>query len=76
MQYFGTQLLGADASRILYIFCGATDLTIQGVTVEGSVLAPDADITFNNGSINGTLVGSSLTGNGQSHVRLFGGCLP
>ena len=37
----------------------------------GSILAPKADIEFNNGHINGTLIAGSLSGTGESHLHLF-----
>lgn len=76
MQYFGFTLDGATAERIVWNFPQATSLTMQGVGVQGSVLAPRAAVQFNNGVIHGTLVASSLQGNGQSNRVSFTGCLP
>jgi choice-of-anchor A domain-containing protein len=76
MQFFGFALTGVDASRVVYHFPAATSLVMQGIGVEGSILAPLADVQFNNGQINGTLVARSLQGNGQSNLGLFAGCLP
>jgi choice-of-anchor A domain-containing protein len=76
MQYFGFTLDGATAERIVWNFPQATSLTMQGVGVQGSVLAPRAAVQFNNGVIHGSLVASSLQGNGQSNRVSFTGCLP
>ncbi len=75
-QYMGFSLSGVTRDHVLYNFPEATSLILQGVGVEGSVLAPFADVQFNNGQINGTLVSRTLQGNGQSNDGLFGGCLP
>lgn len=68
-----TNLSGATANDVLYNFGTATSLTISGVGVKGSVLAPWADVSFDNGHIDGTLVAGSLAGNGESHRFLFDG---
>jgi choice-of-anchor A domain-containing protein len=76
MQFFGFQLNGADKRKVLYNFAQATVLTMQGIGIEGSVLAPKAAVRFDNGQINGSLIGKSLNGTGQSNLSLFQGCLP
>ena len=61
-----------DRSRnVLYNFSEASTLSISEVGWMGSILAPNADIEFNNGHINGTLIAGSLTGTGESHLHLF-----
>jgi choice-of-anchor A domain-containing protein len=57
--------------NILYNFYDADLLTIHNIAVQGSILAPDADVIFNSGQINGTLIAGSLTGTGQSNLYLF-----
>ena len=42
--------------------------TVTTSSFSGSVLAPHADVTFNSGSFNGTLVANSLTGGGQFNM--------
>ena len=56
------------ASNILFNFSDAELLDITRVGFVGSILAPYADIDFNNGHINGTLVAGSLAGDGESHL--------
>lgn len=57
--------------NILYNSYEADQLTIRNMALQGSILAPDADVTFNSGVINGTLIADSLTGSGQSNQFLF-----
>ncbi len=76
MQNFGFQLTGVTASQVVYNFYQATTLSLSGIGVPGTVLAPRAAVTFSNGNINGSLVGASVSGGGQSNESLFTGCLP
>jgi len=74
MAYMGITVGGTDREHVVWNFCDATQLTLQGIQVEGSVLAPYTDVTFNNGQINGMLITDDLTGNGESHNHAFAGC--
>jgi choice-of-anchor A domain-containing protein len=86
MQNFGFYFNDLDANYdteglfpdtlILYNFFEATDLTIAGIEVHGSILAPWADILFDNGHIEGNLIAMSLIGTGEAHDEPFGGKLP
>lgn len=51
----------------------ATKLTINGIDIQGTVLAPRAAIEFNNGKVYGTLVGASLVGGGTPMNIKFSG---
>jgi choice-of-anchor A domain-containing protein len=62
MQNKVVKLTGTDRQRVVYNFYQATALTIGSITVEGTVWAPTADVTFSDGIINGTLLGNSLQG--------------
>ena len=81
---FGFYFNGVDGNNnpdfpdtsILYNFYNAEALTIAGIEVHGSILAPFANISFNNGHIEGNLIGLSLDGNGEAHNELFNGDLP
>lgn len=64
-----------DRTRVLYNFYEATTLSIGGISVQGSILAPNADVTFSNGNVEGTLVSKSLTGSGEFHNYGFQGQL-
>jgi len=76
MQNFGFSINGTDRTHIVYNFYQATSLTLSGIGVEGSVLAPNAAVTFNSGQLNGTLVAASLTGGGQTNLNLLDTCVP
>jgi choice-of-anchor A domain-containing protein/uncharacterized repeat protein (TIGR01451 family) len=67
MQSFGMTVSGTDRQHVLFNFPDATSLTMAGISVEGSVLAPGAAVTFSNGNLEGTLVAGSLTGSGEFH---------
>jgi choice-of-anchor A domain-containing protein len=64
----GLRLRGADAGHILWNFPDAGRLTVSGVGLLGSVLAPSAHLDFNNGVIAGTVIADSMTGNGQFNL--------
>jgi choice-of-anchor A domain-containing protein len=53
-------LAGVDDRHILWNFPDATRLTIRDVSLRGSVLAPDAEVTLRSGDVQGTLVAQSL----------------
>jgi choice-of-anchor A domain-containing protein len=72
----GITLNGVDRQHVLYNFFEAQNLTINAISVEGTVLAPLATVNFVNGQINGTLIANHLTGSGESHLHLFEGTLP
>lgn len=62
--------------NVIFNFYQATNLTISGIIVKGSILAPYAGITFDNGSINGTLIAPSMSnGGGAANHYPFTGCL-
>lgn len=62
--------------NILYNFYEAADLTISGIGVKGSILAPYASVSFNSGHIDGTLIANSITGGGEYHQFLFNHDIP
>lgn len=62
--------------KVLYNFYQATSLSISGISVQGSILAPHAAVTFGNGNVEGNLIAASLTGSGEAHNYLFSGNLP
>lgn len=65
-----------DKQHVLFNFYESTSLSISGISVQGSVLAPSAAVTFGNGNIEGNLIANSLTGSGEAHNDLFSGTLP
>jgi choice-of-anchor A domain-containing protein len=52
-----------DASKVLYNFKDAQNIQFEGLGFQGNLLAPDAQVTFRNGSFQGTLVAESFGGN-------------
>jgi choice-of-anchor A domain-containing protein len=68
VQNLGLHLRGVDCARLLWNFYEAEELTISGVGLQGSILAPDAALSFNNGQIRGTVIAQSMTGNGQFNL--------
>ena len=75
-QSMGITLNGVDNQHVLYNFNQATSLTLNAIGIEGTILAPWANVNFINGQINGSLIAQSLTGSGESHLHLFQGSLP
>ena len=71
----GFSFTGIDAAHVLFNFQDATTLTLGGVGFMGSILAPKADVNFNNGNIAGTLIAKSFSGNGEFHLATFQGTL-
>ncbi|MBN1205537.1 MAG: choice-of-anchor A family protein [Myxococcaceae bacterium] len=60
---------GIDADGILYNFVDATAIGATNYGFWGTVLAPNADVTFNNGAWDGGLYAKSLTGNAEGHIK-------
>ena len=63
--------LNSQKQKVLFNFPNQIQLTMQGIGFKGSILAPKANLTFNNAHIDGTIVASSLEGNGESHYFPF-----
>jgi choice-of-anchor A domain-containing protein len=72
-----TSMSGVDASRLLWNFQLATRVQI-GPSIQwlGSILAPQAAVTFTNGQLLGQVVAASYSGDGTVIHTPFGGCLP
>lgn len=68
--------LAAFNERVLFNFYEATSLTLAGIGVQGSILAPFADIMNPQGQINGSLIAASFDGPMQLNDALFTGTLP
>jgi len=61
----GIQINNTSEQNVLYNFYQATSLQAQGVGILGTVLAPQAAFTFNNGQADGNVVVASFDGTGQ-----------
>ncbi|BDQ35113.1 choice-of-anchor A family protein [Pseudodesulfovibrio portus] len=64
------------AGSVLFNFYEATSLTLSGIGVWGSILAPLADIDNPQGVINGTLIANSFDGPMQLNLVPFEGNVP
>ncbi len=67
---------GTAMNNVLYNFPQATSLTISGIDVKGSVLAPLAALNFPAGIITGQTIVKSMTGSGQFNLAPFLGNIP
>ncbi|MBI9093007.1 MAG: choice-of-anchor A family protein [Desulfobacterium sp.] len=62
--------------RVLFNFYEATTLELSGIAVEGSILAPQADVISPSGVVWGTIIASSWDGPMQQNHVSFEGELP
>jgi choice-of-anchor A domain-containing protein len=76
MVNFGFFLFGVNRRQVLYNFYQAETLTLSNIGVQGSILAPRANITFTTGSLEGQLIGKSFVGAGELEYAIFTGCVP
>ncbi|WP_304608630.1 choice-of-anchor A family protein [Hyalangium versicolor] len=60
---------GIDQHGVVYNFFEATSISATGFGIFGTVLAPSADISFNNGSWDGGIYAKSLSGNAEGHIN-------
>lgn len=61
----------AKAENILFNIVDASNVNIRGVGFKGQIVATNADIDFNNGHIDGSMIAKSISGNGQFHNFFF-----
>jgi choice-of-anchor A domain-containing protein len=60
---------GIDQHGVLYNFVDATSITANGFGFWGTVLAPNADVNFSNGSFDGGFYAKSFTGYAEGHIN-------
>jgi choice-of-anchor A domain-containing protein len=72
----GLTLHGIAEDHVIYNFSQATSLSFSGISILGSVLAPNAAMSFSTGNIYGNLIVGSATGSFESHDDLFNGNSP
>ncbi|MBN1205190.1 MAG: choice-of-anchor A family protein [Myxococcaceae bacterium] len=65
---FGHGYSGVDATGVLFNFPSATSITASSFGFFGTVLAPYAHVTFDNGSWDGGLYAASFSGNAEGHI--------
>ena len=75
LQNMGFSVKGAAASDVLLNFYQAGSLNLGGIGIQGSILAPDASVNFNNGQLNGLLIAANYNGGGQLHDTGYTGDL-
>ena len=63
---------GLTMEDVLFNFTNAETLSLQGGTY-ANILAPNADITFSSGALQGILVAENLYGGGQVNLGTFSG---
>ncbi len=66
----------ASDTDTLFNFYQATTVTMSGIGLNGSVLAPEAAVNFNNGQLNGELIAASFSGGGELHNYVFDSHVP
>lgn len=71
----GINLNGLSAENVLFNFYEATNLDIKWISVNGSVLAPKANVKFDDGQMNGILVAANFKGSGELHNTGYKGGL-
>jgi choice-of-anchor A domain-containing protein len=59
---------GIEASNVLWNFVDATSLKLSNVGWAGTILAPWALVTFNNGQLTGAMIAAGLKGTGTVNV--------
>jgi choice-of-anchor A domain-containing protein/uncharacterized repeat protein (TIGR01451 family) len=69
----GLVVTGTAINNVLYNFYQATNLSITGINVRGSILAPNAALTYPSGLITGQVFVHSMTGSGQFNLSPFQG---
>ncbi|HYH97806.1 choice-of-anchor A family protein [Hyalangium sp.] len=67
---------GLDAHGILYNFPDATTLSAGSIGIWGTILAPYAHVTFNNGNWDGGIYAVSLTGTAEGHLNALNNRAP
>ncbi len=60
---------GIDQRGVLYNFPDATSITASGYGFWGTVLAPNADVDFSDGSFDGGIYARSIHGNAEGHIN-------
>ena len=67
----GQQALNLFSNRVIFNFIDAKVLSLSGISVQGTILAPYADVVGNNGNLEGTLIASSFSGTLEFHNNPF-----
>lgn len=72
----GFELYGTARNNVLFNFYNIPQLTIQGIDVTASILAPSTSVNFVSGVQNGQMICYNMTGQGQFNIAPFQGVVP
>jgi choice-of-anchor A domain-containing protein/uncharacterized repeat protein (TIGR01451 family) len=72
----GLVVNGTAINNVIYNFPEAINLKISGIDVQGSILAPKAQLDYPAGVINGQVIAKNISGQGQFNNKLFLGNIP
>src|SRR5690606_12303276 len=61
------------SKRVIWNLVEASSVNISGIGIKGTFMAPNATVSFSNGHIDGSIVGGSISGGGESHNFAFVG---
>ena len=64
-----------ECQGIIWNFYEAEDIFITGIGLQGTLLAPQADLNLENGMIDGQVIVQNLTGGGEYHPFYFIDCI-
>ncbi|MDO3412049.1 DUF5057 domain-containing protein [Saccharibacillus sp. CPCC 101409] len=76
--YGGYNLSGVTADRVIINYTGSGSVTINGIAVSGTILAPQSTVNFLGGDVYGTIVAGTYTTTGSTSIHLaqFAGSAP
>ncbi len=69
LQNKGLSLQGATAATLLWNIPAAAFVQISGISLQGSILAPRSLVTFDSGSLSGTLVAQAFISSGSGSLQ-------
>ena len=72
----GLTVTGTSKENVLYNFYQARNISIQGIDILGTILAPKANVDFVSGVQHGQMICNNLTGQGQFNLANFIGNIP
>ncbi len=72
----GASVTGTSKENVIYNFYQARNITLQGIDILGTILAPRASVNFVSGVQHGQMICRNLTGQGQFNLANFIGNIP
>lgn len=71
----GFEYIGTDSQHVIFNMAQAETIFMSGISLQGTLLAPRAELNFENGNAEGqTIVWNLTTGGGEYHPYYFEGC--